>query len=129
MRQPVGGAEAQAAQRHGASVFAARDQHDVAAELEQARAERSADRAGAVEDVSHGSAALAAATGNPSVVTPKSAGWHQRSRKPSPPTGTCSGLLAIAFGHGVNDFYSGTVALTIFSWRRTPACRPGIKAR
>jgi len=24
------------------------------------------------------------------------------------------GLLAIAFGHGVNDFYSGTVALTIF---------------
>jgi MFS transporter, FSR family, fosmidomycin resistance protein len=25
-----------------------------------------------------------------------------------------SGLLAIAFGHGVNDFYSGTVALTIF---------------
>ena len=25
-----------------------------------------------------------------------------------------SGLLAIAFGHGVNDFYSGTVALTFF---------------
>ena len=25
-----------------------------------------------------------------------------------------SGLLAIAFGHGVNDFYSGTVALAIF---------------
>jgi FSR family fosmidomycin resistance protein-like MFS transporter len=25
-----------------------------------------------------------------------------------------SGLLAIAFGHGVNDFFSGTVALTIF---------------
>ena len=25
-----------------------------------------------------------------------------------------SGLLAVAFGHGVNDFYSGTVALTIF---------------
>jgi hypothetical protein len=25
-----------------------------------------------------------------------------------------SGLLAIAFGHGVNDFYSGTVALSIF---------------
>jgi len=24
------------------------------------------------------------------------------------------GLLAIAFGHGVNDFYSGTVTLTIF---------------
>jgi len=25
-----------------------------------------------------------------------------------------NGLMAIAFGHGVNDFYSGTVALTIF---------------
>src|SRR5580698_6951345 len=25
-----------------------------------------------------------------------------------------NGLFAIAFGHGVNDFYSGTVALTIF---------------
>ena len=32
----------------------------------------------------------------------KAADWHLR------------GLLAIAFGHGVNDFFSGTVALTIF---------------
>jgi FSR family fosmidomycin resistance protein-like MFS transporter len=36
------------------------------------------------------------------VARQKSAGWN------------LSGLLAIAFGHGVNDFYSGTVALTIF---------------
>jgi FSR family fosmidomycin resistance protein-like MFS transporter len=32
----------------------------------------------------------------------KTAGWN------------LSGLLSIAFGHGVNDFFSGTVALTIF---------------
>lgn len=32
----------------------------------------------------------------------KAADWHLR------------GLLAVAFGHGVNDFFSGTVALTIF---------------
>jgi FSR family fosmidomycin resistance protein-like MFS transporter len=32
-----------------------------------------------------------------------------------PQTGwNLNGLMAIAFGHGVNDFYSGTVALTIF---------------
>jgi FSR family fosmidomycin resistance protein-like MFS transporter len=33
---------------------------------------------------------------------PQSAGWN------------LNGLLAIAFGHGISDFYSGTVALTIF---------------
>jgi len=32
----------------------------------------------------------------------KAADWHLR------------GLLAIAFGHGINDWFSGTVALTIF---------------
>ena len=32
----------------------------------------------------------------------KAVDWHLR------------GLLAVAFGHGVNDFFSGTVALTIF---------------
>ena len=36
------------------------------------------------------------------VANEKTGGWN------------LSGLLAIAFGHGVNDFYSGTVALSIF---------------
>jgi FSR family fosmidomycin resistance protein-like MFS transporter len=34
--------------------------------------------------------------------------------KPEPAGWNLNGLLAIAFGHGISDFYSGTVALTIF---------------
>jgi FSR family fosmidomycin resistance protein-like MFS transporter len=36
------------------------------------------------------------------------------SAKPKDADWNLGGLFAIAFGHGVNDFYSGTVALTIF---------------
>ena len=38
----------------------------------------------------------------------------QATAERKPADWNLSGLLAIAFGHGVNDFYSGTVALTIF---------------
>jgi FSR family fosmidomycin resistance protein-like MFS transporter len=38
----------------------------------------------------------------------------QASAKESTADWNLSGLLAIAFGHGVNDFYSGTVPLAIF---------------
>jgi MFS transporter, FSR family, fosmidomycin resistance protein len=38
----------------------------------------------------------------------------QAAAKPKGADWNLSGLLAIAFGHGVNDFFSGTVALTIF---------------
>ena len=38
----------------------------------------------------------------------------QAAVKPAPAGWNLNGLLAIAFGHGISDFYSGTVALTIF---------------
>jgi MFS transporter, FSR family, fosmidomycin resistance protein len=38
----------------------------------------------------------------------------QAAAKPKGADWNLNGLLAIAFGHGVNDFFSGTVALTIF---------------
>jgi MFS transporter, FSR family, fosmidomycin resistance protein len=43
-----------------------------------------------------------ATASNASTQAPERADWHLR------------GLLTIAFGHGVSDFFSGTVALTIF---------------
>jgi MFS transporter, FSR family, fosmidomycin resistance protein len=45
---------------------------------------------------------MAQAVAQRELAGPKPADWNLR------------GLLAIAFGHGVNDFFSGTVALTIF---------------
>ncbi len=107
----AGSSEAQPVRRDRAAVLAARDQQYVAAGFEQERAERSTDRARAVEDVSHGDEPWRRPTGNPSGAAPKSGLMARTIPKENTADWNLNGLLAIAFGHGVNDFFSGTVAL------------------
>lgn len=59
---------------------------------------------------------LAPGQGIPGRIADEAQGMAQASlgRKPAAADWNLSGLLAVAFGHGVNDFFSGTVALTIF---------------